>query len=329
LEARVIKVLAEKEENGQLYQKLELLITKGSLKDKKITIESGGLPLVSQQEYRMGDRLLVTRAEDSNGRDIFYISDYLRRPPLALLSLIFVVLAVAVSRRRGASSLLGLAASFLVIFKFILPQIISGGDPILVSIIGCLLIIPTSFFLAHGVNQKTVAAIGGTMAALVITGILARFFIAAAHLTGFASEEAGLLQVAGEEAINFRGLLLAGIIIGAVGVLDDVAISQAAIVFELKSAARKLPFGQLYRRAMNVGQDHVASMINTLVLVYAGGALPLLLLFVNNPHPFAEVVNYEIIAEEIVRTLVGSIGLISAVPVTTVLAALIATKVKN
>jgi len=329
LETRVVKVLVEKKENDQLYQKLELFIVKGSLKNEKIIIESGGLPLVSQQKYRVGDRLLVMYTKDSNGQDVFYISDYLRRPPLALLFLIFVVLAVVVSGWRGASSLLGLAASFLVIFKFILPQIIGGSDPILVSIVGCLLIIPISFFLAHGVNQKTVVAIGGTMVALIITGILAKFFVVATHLTGFASEEAGLLQVAREGAVNFKGLLLAGIIIGAVGVLDDVTISQAAIVFELKSAARKLSFGQLYRRAMNVGQDHVSSMINTLVLVYAGSVLPLLLLFVNNPHPFLEVINYEIIAEEVVRTLVGSIGLISAVPITTVLAALIVTKVKN
>ncbi len=126
--------------------------------------------------------------------------------------------------------------------------------------------------------------------------------------------------------MNMKGLLLAGIIIGVLGVLDDITISQSAIVFQLKAANEKLKFKELYLRAMSVGQDHISSMVNTLILVYTGAALPLLLLFINNPRPFSEVVNYEIIADEVVRTLVGSIGLILAVPITTVIASWIAAK---
>jgi len=163
---------------------------------------------------------------------------------------------------------------------------------------------------------------GGTLIALIITGILANIFVEAAKLTGFASEEAGFLQVAKGGAINMKGLLLAGIIIGLLGILDDVTVSQAAIVFQLKEANNRLKFNQLYQRAMRVGQDHIASMINTLILVYAGASLPLLLLFIDSPRPFLEVVNYEIIADEVVRTLVGSIGLILAVPLTTLIASL-------
>lgn len=164
------------------------------------------------------------------------------------------------------------------------------------------------------------------MISLIITGILAAVFIEAAKLTGFASEEAGFLQVVGEGTINIKGLLLAGIIIGVLGVLDDITISQSAIVFQLKEANRNFNSKDLYKRAMNIGKDHISSMVNTLVLVYTGASLPLLLLFVNNPYPFSQVINYEIIADEIVRTLVGSIGLVLAVPITTLIASTLAVR---
>ena len=154
-------------------------------------------------------------------------------------------------------------------------------------------------------------------------------FVESAQLTGFASEEAGFLQTIKQGSVNIKGLLLAGIIIGVLGVLDDITISQSAIVFQLKETNEKLGFFELYKRAMNVGQDHISSMVNTLVLVYTGAALPLLLLFIDNPHPFSEIVNYEIIADEVVRTLVGSIGLILAVPITTVIASLVAEQTKT
>jgi uncharacterized membrane protein len=219
-----------------------------------------------------------------------------------------------------------MAVSFLVVFKLILPQILAGANPITTTIIGAAVIVPITFFLSHGLNKKTATAIGGTFFALVITGGLAHFFVQKAKLTGFASEEAAFLQVARQGAVNIKGLLLAGIIISALGILDDVTISQAAIVWQLKKAKKKIKFNQLYQQAMAVGKDHIASMVNTLVLVYTGAALPLLLLFVNSPQPFQEVVNYEIIAEEIVKTLVASIGLVSAVPITTLLAVWVARK---
>jgi len=194
---------------------------------------------------------------------------------------------------------------------------------------GSLIIIPVSFFLSHGINRKTLSAIAGTLIALTITGLLSYVFVEKAKLTGFASEEAGFLQNIMQGSVNIKGLLLAGIIIGVLGVLDDITISQSAIVFQLKEANSNFGFTQLYRRAMKVGQDHISSMVNTLVLVYTGAALPLLLLFIHNPHPFSEIINYELIADEIVQTLVGSIGLILAVPITTAIAALAVKRQKN
>jgi uncharacterized membrane protein len=335
LEAIVVKILEEKEiwsefsDQKQLYQKLELLVTKGSLKDEKIIIESGNIPAASLPKYKVGNRLIVNYSQDFEGNDIFYITDYLRRSSLFWLFAIFVVLTAVVAKWRGLFSLLGMGVSFFVIFSFILPRILAGSDPIQIAIIGSLFIIPITFYLSHGFNKKTTAAVGGTVIALIITGILAGIFVEVTKLTGFASEEAGFLQVAKEGLVNIKGLLLAGIIIGVLGVLDDVAVSQSAIVFQLKQASLKIKTGELYKRAMDIGKDHIASMVNTLILVYTGAALPLLLLFIDNPHPFSEVINYEIIADEVVRTLVGSIGLILAVPITTFIAAIAAKKDKT
>ena len=166
------------------------------------------------------------------------------------------------------------------------------------------------------------------MIALVITGFLAKFFVQVTRLTGYASEEAAFLQYARQGAVDIKGLLLAGIIIGTLGILDDITIAQAAIVQQLKQANKKMKPKELFSQAMRVGQDHIASMITTLILVYTGAALPLLLLFIDNPLPFSQVINYEIIAEEIIRTLVGSIGLITAVPITTFLASRVKFKTK-
>jgi len=324
LEGKVVKILKEEliTQAGQqtLFQQLEVLVTRGSLKGSKITVEAGTIPLVGQQKYQVGNKVLIDRSKDLEGNDVFNISDYIRRLPLVWLFLIFVVLVVVVGHWRGISSLFGLGVSFLVIFSFILPNIYAGREPVFIAIAGSLFILPVTFFLSHGFNKKTTIALIGTLVSLVITGILAKIFVEVTRLTGYASEEAGFLQVAKKGTMDIKGLLLAGIIIGTLGVLDDITVSQAAVVEQLKKANPKIRPRQLFWQAMSVGQDHIASMVNTLVLVYTGAALPLLLLFVDNPMPFSQVINYEIIAEEIVRTLVGSIGLISAVPITTFLA---------
>lgn len=332
LEATVSKIIEEKQievmQKKQLYQKLELEITKGLLIGKKIIVENGNMPLANEQKYQVDDKVMVSMSKGIDGKPSYYISDYIRRDSLMVLFFVFVILTIIIARLRGLMSLVGMGISFLVIFLFILPQISSGADPVRTAILGSLIIIPVSFFLSHGFNKKTFVAIGGTLIALVITGILANIFVEAAHLTGFASEEAGFLQVAKQGAINMKGLLLAGIIIGVLGVLDDITISQSAIVFQLKEANHNLDINELFKRAMNVGRDHISSMVNTLILVYTGAALPLLLLFINNPHPFTEIINYEIIADEIIRTLVGSIGLVLSVPVTTFIATVVVSKKK-
>lgn len=327
LEARVIEIIKEEEivdEYGTYeYQNLELLVTKGSLTGKKIYVENGDVALANSKKYEVGDRLLVTFTKDADGVDFFYIMDYYRADSILKLFIIFVILAVLVAGWKGASSVVGMGLSFVVIFKFIIPRILDGADPIFVSVLGACLIIPVSFYMSHGFSKKTTVAIVGTIISLILTGVLAGVFVDVLKISGFASEEAGFLSVEMGGNINMKGILLAGMVVSALGILDDITISQASIAYQLKKANPELGWVELNKEAMEVGRDHIASMVNSLVLVYAGASLPLLLLFVNNPHPFSEIINYEIVADEIVRTLVGSIGLILAVPITTVIASMV------
>jgi len=324
LEGKIVSVLEEKETTvagkTQLYQKLKIKITSGFLKGESVIVENGNFPLANIQKYQLNDYLSISYTKDQNGKDIFYITDYIRKWPLLFLFLIFVGFTVAIAKWRGLMSLFGMVISFLMIFYSILPNILSGHSPLLSVILASIFAVPIIFYLSHGLNKKTTVAIIGSLISLIIAGILAALFINLTKLTGFSSEEASFLQTFKGVSINMQGILLAGVIIGLLGVLDDITVSQAAVVFELRRANKKLDYGELYRQAMNVGQDHISSMVNTLILVYAGASLPLFLLFVHNPHPFFEIINYEIVAEEIVRTLIGSIGLILAVPITTYLA---------
>ncbi len=316
VEAVVSKILEQK--SG--YQKLDLLITGGDSKGKHIEIENGKIPVANPLTYQVGDKVILTVSTISNGKNSAYISDYLRRDSLYWLFAIFIVLALVVTRNKGLRAIIGMGISFLVIFSFVLPNILVGNNPIQVVIFAAFFIIPITFYISHGLNKKTTAAIIGTLITIIITGILAAIFVHAARLTGTASEEVAYLVQLKQNNLNLQGILFAGILIAVLGILNDITVSQAAIVAELKQTSKELSFKDLYFKAMSVGKDHIASMINTLILVYTGTALPLLLLFVNNPHPFTEIINYEIVAEQVVSTLVASIGLILAVPLTTLIA---------
>ncbi len=321
-EAQVIAITGEKtiqtpgSDQPQLVQSLELEVATGTRSGQIIQLENGSLPLVNNRTYQPGDELVIT-ASDGN----YYISDIVRRPSLILLFALFLAAAIIVGRRQGLTALLGLGASFLIIFFFVLPQIAAGANPILIVILACLVIIPLMFALSHGFNKKTLVAMIATLITLLITGLLIVIFVGAASLTGFSSEEAMFIAATSPNLINFQNLLIAGMLIATLGVLDDITISQAGIVAELKKTNPNLGFKELYKKAMRLGRDHIASMINTLILVYAGASFPLLLLFIQSEQALATTINYEIIADEIVRTLTGSLGLIIAVPLTTLLAA--------
>lgn len=297
-------------------------INSGEMADERVEIDISTMPTAVRDQYSAGDLVMLAQSPGIDGNTQFYITDFVRGNSLLFLFILFASLAIIVGGWWGLSSLVGMAFSFGVIFWFILPRIVAGWNPVLVAILGSGLIIPVTFYMSHGINKKTNIAVVGTIVTLLITGVLATIFVELTHLTGFAAEEASFLNFEQQGLINMKGILLAGIIIGVLGILDDITVSQASIVNELREANRKLTNTELFQRAMKVGRDHIASLVNTLVLVYTGASLPLLLLFINNPRPFEEIINYEVIADEIVRTLVGSIGLILAVPITTFLATL-------
>ena len=269
------------------------------------------------------DPVVVARGStDGQGAEggEYYFVDYRRSAPLVALALLFVVVVVAISRLRGALSLLGLAISLLVLVRFVMPAILEGSDPVLVAVTGSAAIMFVTLYLAHGVNVRTTTAILGTLASLALTGGLAIAFVELARFTGFGSEEATFLQISAEQ-VNLEGLLLGGIIIGTLGVLDDVTVTQASAVWELRVANPAYSFRRLYSSALRIGRDHIASTVNTLVLAYVGASLPLLILFTISSRPLGGILTTEVVAEEIVRTLVGSIGLVASVPITTALAA--------
>lgn len=326
--ATITNILEEKQINvmgiNQLYQKLELELDNNH---QKIIIENGNQALANIVKYYINDRVIVTK-DSIDGVDQYSITDFVRTDSLILLSIIFLFFLFFIGKWKGVSSILGMGFTFIIVFILILPQISAGTNPTLVAIIGSLVIIPFSFYLTHGFNKKTTIAVVSSIVALIITIILGSIFIKIGHLTGLSSEEAGMLSLS-QSFLNMKGILLAGIIIGTLGVLDDITIAQTAVVEELSKTEKYPKSIDLYTHSMSVGRDHIASMVNTLILAYAGASLPLLLMFINNPHPFSEIINIEMISEEIIRTLIGSIGLILAVPITTFLATNIYTKKKK
>jgi uncharacterized membrane protein len=253
----------------------------------------------------------------------YSLVDFQRGTPMLVLALVFVAVVLLFARLRGALSLLGLGLSLAVVLVFVVPAILEGESPVAVAVVGSLAIALVTIPLAHGRGAKSLAAVLGTAASLLLTALLAFVFTEAAHLTGFSSEEAVFLQLTGAD-LSLEGLLLAGMVVGALGVLDDVTVSQASTVLALRGAAPSLGFRELFGRALRVGRDHVSATVNTLVLAYVGASLPVLLIFSSAELGLSEALNLEVVAKEVVATLVGSIGLIAAVPVTTALAALLA-----
>jgi uncharacterized membrane protein len=255
----------------------------------------------------------------------YTLIDFERRGPMLVLALSFVAVVLLFARLRGALSLVGLAASLAIVLLFVVPAILDRKPALAVAVVGSLAVALVTIPLAHGLGPKSLAAMLGTAASLLLTAGLATLFTELTHLTGFSSEEAAVLQLAGAN-LSLEGLLLAGMVIGALGVLDDVTISQSSTVLALRSANPALGFRELFGRAQRVGRDHVSATVNTLVLAYVGASLPVLLIFSSTALGVGEALNLEIVAKEVVATLVGSIGLIAAVPVTTALAGLLAVR---
>lgn len=298
---------------------LEVLLEQGPERGQTVTLFGGN----DQSAYTsLGEHVVLFRASgDHLTLDIRYqLVDVQRGSVLLWLGVLFIVAVVALARWRGAMSLVGLGLSVIVLLKFLVPALLAGEPPLLTAVVGASAVMILVLVLAHGPNIRTATAMVGTGLSLLLIVGLSALFASLAGLTGLTSDEAVYVRSLFGH-VDLRGLLLAGIVIGALGILDDITVTQVSTVWELRAADPTMSRAQLYAAGLRVGRDHIASTVNTLLLAYAGASMPLLVIFTVSGDGLIGTVTNSVVAEEVVRTLVGSIGLISAVPVTTALAA--------
>lgn len=324
---------AEAGEVGYVQGRIVALFERGEARVAHVSLRGGGTvdatvpppdPYAPADlpDYGAGDRVELYYSPGPDGERDYVVADWARGPPLLALGALFLVVAVLVARLKGLRAVLATMGSLAIVIGFVVPRIANGADPVTVALIGAGGILIFAIYFVHGVSWSTTAALAGTFVAAVVTMTLGVVFTHLTHLTGLGSEDAMFIASAAPE-VSLRGLLLAGLLVGALGALTDITIVQAAVVRELAHTDPSLTWRALYRGGMNVGKDHVGSLVNTLVLAYTGAALPLLVLLTTGDVGWPHAVNMEIIAGEVVHTLVGSIGLILAVPLTTVLAAVL------
>lgn len=301
-------------------------ITRGASAGETATLEASTDFDSPVSQLAPGDDIVLNDAGTDVPAEVRYsFADMQRSTPLVVLAVVFAVVVVALGRLRGLLALAGIGLSMGVLLLFIFPALLGGAPPVAVAVTGATVIAFSTLYLAHGVNDRTTVALLGTLTSLALTAVLAAGFSAAAGLTGLASEES-LTLLAFAPDLDFRGLLLAAVIIGTLGVLDDVTITQVSAVWELRRSDPGMGMRGLYASGIRIGRDHIASTVNTLVLAYSAAALPLLLIYTQSGLAFGEVLTTETVAVEIVQTLVGSIGLVASVPITTGLACWVITR---
>lgn len=329
-EARVVEVLEQRQSqdlqsNYAVQQKLKLIALSGDMKNREF--EFNGLTEVEvfgAREYKKGDRVLAQHSIDPDGQDVYYVVDFVRRPYIYLLAIIFVLITIIIAKLKGFRALISLITSFFIIMQVMVPLILLGWPPLPVGIAGSIVIFIFMVYLTEGFNKESHISILAIAISLTIVGILSVITTYTARFTGTEQEETMFLLGITKQALNFKGLLLTGILIGTLGVLDDIIIGQVQAVVQIKKANPFLNTRKVFSMAMEIGNSHMGSMVNTLFLAYAGASLPLILLFSIKQPPFmtfSQVINNEMIATEIARTLLGSIGIALAMPIATYLAA--------
>lgn len=298
-------------ETNEKLQSIKVEILDGPRSGEEIIIEDDYLKL------EKGDKLFFDYFLTLEGREFFQVKDVYRMHTLIVFILLFVFVVILFGGFQGMRSLMSLAGSFFALFYVLMPGLLAGWSPVLSSILVAGIILFVAIFFTHGFNRESVVAYLGTMFSVAITGVLAYLAVDLNNLSGFATEESVYLNFNTQGALDFKGLLLGAIIIGVLGVLDDIAVTQSAIVTELFNANPNLTRREVYKKAIRIGREHVSALVNTLVLAYTGSALPVLLYFYASPSTLLMSVNSEIFATEIIRAIVGSIGLILTVPVVT------------
>jgi len=322
LRARVIEVVQRTTETvpgtnvEQVYQTIRAEILEGDEKGTTVTVENDHL------ELREGDTFYLTHTVSMlDGASYYSVAERTRLMPLVILTLLFIGVVALFGGIQGIRGLGALIASFVFIGLFLLPGIVHGYSPVLVSVGVASLIVLIGSYVTHGFTRTTTAAVIGMVGTIALTGFLAYFSIQFTYLTGWSSEEITYLHLNFQGQLDLTGLLLGGILIGLLGVLYDAAIGQAVSVEEIARAGEKLTRKEVYMRVLRIGREHVGALVNTLAIAYAGASLPLLLLFYGaGDMSIGQIVSREFFATEIVRILVGSIGLVLAVPITTAVA---------
>ena len=323
--AQVIEILEEKviiNEAGEEIKQQNLKL-KGLNSDfdneEFIFYGIGDIEVVLSQNYKVGDRVIVSHNQYPDGESVYYIIDFVRNGQIYLLALIFVLIVVLIGRWKGLRAIISLLITFFIILKFILPAILNGYSPVLIGISGGFIILFFIIYITEGINKRSHIAVLSVLASLLITGVLAVIFSNSMRLTGMSEESIYLINLI-EGTINFRGLLFAGVIIGSLGVLNDMVVSQVYTVREIKETDMSLSNKDVFKKAYRIGVSHMSSMTNTLFLAYAGSSLTILLLFSIGGMNFNDVLNNHLISTEIFRSLVGAIGIVLSMPVSTFLA---------
>lgn len=333
--AVITDIKNEKEENSLdgIKTYVQTITVKGidaKWQNKTVIIENSEFNTIGPKALNKGDNLLIAHTQDENGQNLYSIVDYVREPGLFILIALFVVMVIVLGKGKGLKALFALGLSFFIIIGFLVPQILHGGDPVFISTIAALLITLSSLYITHGFKPYTHIGSVSILLSLIVTVILSIIFTEITKLSGTSDEQVVYLQQLLGGTLNLKGLLLAGFIIGALGILDDVVVNQVSVIEELHHANHQLSWRELFKKGLKVGIDHISAIVNTLFLAYVGSSLPLIMLFAAdqlNKFEFPSVLNLEIITTEIVRTLVGSLGLIAAVPITTLIAAILVPKI--
>ena len=318
LTARILGITVEK--NGT--QDMTVQVLSGSDKGKQIQVNYDPQH-VSDLEMHSGQSIILNKETDSSGRVQYYVNDKYRLPQIIIAVIGFFILILAIAGWKGIGSILGLIISLSVIFGYIIPQIIAGADALTVSMIGSVIILFLTTYVAHGISRQTTIALFSTLIALLITYLIATWIVQFTLLNGYGNSDATDLHFGTTSIISLKGILLGGIIISTLGALNDVTVTQAHTVFELANQNQNLNFKQLFARGFMIGREHAISIINTLVLAFAGSGLAILIFFLLNPQqwPYWVIINSEAFSEEIIKTIGGTAGLLLAVPIVTLLAA--------
>jgi len=307
------------------YQRILVEITSGDYKGRKVQIENSFINSPGYEIYvQEGDKVLLSVLYDDSGYQKAYVVDFVRDTYIYLLIAMFILLMLLIGRSKGLKGIISLGVTFLVIYKVMIPQVFAGRSPVLVTIISSVVIAFITFAIVSGFTKKSLSAFLGTFAGLVLAAVLAMLISNAANLTGLSTEESRMLFYVPEFAeYNMKGILLSGIILGALGAVMDVCMSIASSTEEIANAGENMSFAQLFKAGMNVGNDVMGTMTNTLVLAYTGASLPLLLLLMAYELPFLHLINFEMLADEIIRALIGTIALVAAIPITAMISALL------